>query len=145
MIGHVGVRTAGAWASAFAFLLGTVVGAAPQAAASADGCSNLGANPRSCVQVQGSGLYVDWARGGVGLAARGSTRGHFEVWGDGFSVTTQDQTLSNDSFIGHTKWGQTVTVARNLPKGSKVCAAFFQLHSADGTYTRKDPACVGIG
>lgn len=145
MIGHVRIRAAGTWASAFALLLSTVVVAAPRAEASADGCDNIGGNPRSCVQVQGSGLYVDWARGGVTLAARGSTRGHFEVWGDGFSVTTQDETLSNNSFIGHTKWGQTVPIGRNLPKGSKVCAAFYQLRSADGTYTRKNPACVGIG
>ena len=144
MIGSVGRRTGG-WVSVLALVAGTVVGAAPEASASADGCDNIGNNPRSCVQVQGSGLYVDWARGGVTLAARGSTRGHFEVWGDGFRVTTQDETLSNESFIGHTKWGEKVNVGRNLAKGSKVCAAYFQLHSADGTYSRKSPACVGIG
>jgi hypothetical protein len=138
-------RAWAAWTSVAVLTSVTVVWRAPQASASADGCDNLGNNPRSCVQVQGSGLYVDWARGGVTLAARGSTRGHFEVWGDGFAVRTQDETLSNESFVGHTKWGTKVTVGRNLPKGSKVCAAFNQLHSENGTYTRKSEACVGIG
>jgi hypothetical protein len=137
-------RRLGACLSVLAFLAATLVVATPEAWASADGCDNYGNNPKSCVQVQGSGTYVDWARGGVTLAARGSTRGHFDIWWDGGSVTTPDETLSNDSFIAHTKWGQTVAINGNLPNGSKVCASFFQLHS-DGSYGRKGEACVGIG
>ena len=133
----------GAWLSALALVGGTVVVAAPSASASADGCDNIGNNPRSCVQVQGSGTYVDWVRGGVTLRARGSTRGHFHLTGDGLDVTTRDETLSNDSFIGHTKWGETVNVGRDIAKGSKMCAAFIQSFS-DGTYKEHTPACVTI-
>ncbi len=113
------------------------------ARASADGCDEIGNHPRSCVQVRGAGTFVDWVRGGVTLGPRQDTRGHFEVWGHGFRHFSADETLANDSFVAHTKWGRRFDVGRDLPAGSKVCARFYE-RRADGGYSQKQPACVEI-
>ncbi|MGH2689957.1 MAG: hypothetical protein ACRDKW_14300 [Actinomycetota bacterium] len=113
----------------------------PKAQASADGCANLG-YPAACIQVEGSGTHVDWVRGGVRLRARGSVRGHFEIWWEGGKVDTADETLSNDSFIAHTKWGQQVVLNRALPRG-QICSKFWERH--DNGWNDKGTACVGIG
>lgn len=113
------------------------------ASASADGCDNFSNPPYACVQVQGSGTFVDWARGGVGLAARQDTRGHFEIWGHGFRHMTEDVTLTNDQFRGRTVWGPRHQLNRDFPAGTKICARFHE-RKADGSYGPKGPACVEI-
>jgi hypothetical protein len=97
-----------------------------QAQASATGCVWSQAVPRSCVKVIGSSTYVNSIAGGVNLGPRQSARGHFHVWGSGFSYYTSDATYWNQSWWHlATYWGQTFPIGRNLPNGSKVCAAFY--------------------
>jgi hypothetical protein len=97
-----------------------------QAQASASGCVDSQPTPRSCVAVVGSGTYVNSVTGGVQLGIRQSARGHFHVWGPGFSYNTNDATYWNQSWWHlQTYWGPTFAIGRNLPNGSKVCAAFY--------------------
>jgi hypothetical protein len=131
-------------AAALSVTLGAVAITAPAASATASGCVG-GKNPVSCIYVSGSKTWVSSAKGGVVLSAYSSTRGYFKVWDSKGKVnrTTGVVTLSNHSYMGHTKWGPVVTVSRGLPSGDKVCAAFFQRKS-NGSYTYHSPACETI-
>jgi hypothetical protein len=118
-----------------------VVALPGKAQASATGCVWSQPTPISCVKVVGAGTWVDSVAGGVNLAARQSARGHFRVYGHGFSVYTSDATYWNQSWWHRqTFWGPSFRMNRNLPAGSNVCAAFYDLQRG-----WRPPACVRIG
>lgn len=126
-------------------LIVPVVLDASPAGASASGCvGSEFSMVVSCVEVRGAGTHVDWVRGGVELGARTSTRGYFDVYGDGFNFESVVETYSNDSaYRGHRKWGPTHELNRRVSDGSKVCAVFHEQRS-DGSYKDHSPACVEI-
>ena len=115
-------------------------------ARSADGCVRTKGTPASCVQVKGASTYVDWARGGVLLRARGSARGYFYVYDArrqyiNFS-TTPDVTFSNERPIAQTFWGTLHNVKKNLPDSREVCARFIERRGSQ--VVRHSPACITI-
>ena len=116
---------------------------APSAAhANADGCTS---SPVGCVKVVGTGLYVKTAQGGTRLAPRASTYGHSEIWGSGFHVNTGNKTLTNTVSTTQpvTVWDyQAVSVNRNLPNASTVCARWWAYYN--GAYHGSKIACVTI-
>jgi hypothetical protein len=113
--------------------------ALPSAAhADAWGCTWSTLSPRSCVSVVGS---LSSIRGGVEVSPHQTVRGHFRVYGRGFSSYTRDATYQNQSLWHWTLyWGDVFAINKPLPSGTKVCAAFYDL-----TRGWRAPACETIG
>jgi hypothetical protein len=112
-----------------------------RAQASASGCVNSQNPPRSCVSVFGAGTWVDSIKGAVILWPRQSDRGYIRVWGSGFAYDSPVVTRWNQSYInGHQYWSPDFAINRNLPDGSKVCAAW---HS-DVAHHWRNAACETI-
>ncbi len=127
---------------ALATAVGAVIAAPATASASATGCVS-GNHPSSCVSVNGASTYVENAAGGVYLEWQSTVVGHFHVFGPGIEVRTADAQYTG-GFYDHERYGPPVSVRRDLPDGSRVCASFIESHQGDGTYITHSPACETI-
>jgi hypothetical protein len=97
------------------------------AAAAAGGCSGPAVDPQVCVGVRGSGTHVTDVDGGVVLRARQSVTGHWTIRSTDRSidVTTPTKTYANQSYYhGQSYNSGWYPIDRDLPSGTRVCAAF---------------------
>jgi hypothetical protein len=86
--------------------------------ASANVCSgNPGSNGSTCVVVHGTGLHVDWVDTSM-------VKNHFDSCAVP-TVTLSGQTISTTPICDARELDMgRVTIGRNLPNGSKVCASW---------------------
>ena len=101
---------------------------APAAFAGARGC-----NHRTCVEVDGNGLYVNYV--GASTTWNGDFTGHFHIWGGGID------TNSATGFWGYHQ-EYKVGVGHDLPNGAVVCAEGWE--HAGGHLNSMGRACEEI-
>lgn len=111
------------------FSVGVIVAAgAPSAFAGARGC-----NDRTCIEVDGSGLHVNYVAASTTWG--GDFTGHFHIYGGGLNAN------SGTGFWGYHQKYQ-INVGHDLPNRAVVCAEGWE-HTAGG-YQLRGRACEEI-